>query len=131
MSAEPAGLVMPKVMLVDDDEDVREILGFTLMKNNFNVQVCESGMQAVATISPDTRIVILDVMMPGMDGAETYIELQKKVPGVPIIFYSAYRALLDPGKLGDHKPLAFVEKGRPGSRDVVLEWVKKVVIQGS
>ena len=127
MSDEMNEALLPKVMVVDDDEDVREILGETLKMNHYNVQLCESGTKAIASISAETRVVILDMMMPDMDGTETFLELQKKYPGVPIIFYSAYRALLDQNKLGTYKPLGFVEKGTAGSKNYLLELVKNVV----
>ena len=119
--------LLPKVMVVDDDEDVREILDQTLKKNRYAVQLCESGLEAIKSISAEIRVVILDMMMPGMDGAETCLELQKKYPGVPVIFYSAYRSLLDQKKLGKYKPLGFIEKGTPGSKQYLLELVKNAV----
>ncbi len=122
--------LLPKVMLVDDDEDVREILGETLRSNHYDVQVCASGMQAIASITEDTRIVILDMMMPDMDGAETYRALQKKHPGIPVIFYSAYKTLLDLNKLGPIKPFGFVDKGASGSRHRLLELVRSAVNPG-
>ena len=125
MSDESEDELLPKVMVVDDDEDMREILGETLKKNRYKVQLCESGVKAIASISAETRVVILDMMMPDMDGTETYLELQKKYPGVPVIFYSAYRMLLNQKKLGAYKPLGFVEKGAPGSKQNLLELVKK------
>jgi CheY-like chemotaxis protein len=125
MSDESEEGLLPKVMVVDDDEDVREILGQTLKKNRYNVQLCESGMEAITSITAETRVVILDMMMPDMDGTETYVELQKKYPGVPVVFYSAYRTLLDQNKLGSYKPLGFVEKGAAGSKQYLLDLVKK------
>ena len=125
MSDESEEGLLPKVMVVDDDEDVREILGQTLKKNRYNVQLCESGMEAITSITAETRVVILDMMMPGMDGTETCVELQKKYPGVPVVFYSAYRTLLDQNKLGSYKPLGFVEKGAAGSKQYLLDLVKK------
>jgi CheY-like chemotaxis protein len=116
---------LPKVMVVDDDEDAREILDQTLKKNRYAVQLCESGKEAITSITAETRVVILDMMMPDMDGSQTYVELQKKYPGVPIIFYSAYKTRLDQKKLGKHKPLGYVEKGAAGSKQDLLELVKK------
>ncbi len=121
---------LPKVMLVDDDEDAREILGETLKSNNFEVQVCRSGRQAISSITEETRVVILDMMMPDMDGTQTCAELQKVRPGVPVVFYSAFRNLLDPKRLGSYKPLGIVEKGAPGSRQRVVELVKNAVRSG-
>jgi DNA-binding NtrC family response regulator len=125
MSDESEEELLPKVMVVDDDEDVREILNQTLMKNRYSVQLCESGMKAITSITAETRVVILDMMMPDMDGTETYLELQKKYPGVPVIFYSAYRMLLNQKKLGAYKPLGFVEKGAAGSKQYLLDLVKQ------
>ena len=119
--------VLPKIMLVDDDEDVREILGETLKSHRFDVQVCSSGTQAIRSITDDTRVVILDLMMPDMDGAETCRELRKKRPGLPVVFYSAFRSMLDPKELGKYKPLGLVEKGTPGSRQRVVDLVKNAV----
>jgi len=117
--------ILPKVMVVDDDEDAREILDQTLKKNRYAVQLCESGREAITSITAETRVVILDMMMPDMDGSQTYVELQKKYPGVPIIFYSAYSIQLDQKELGKHRPLGYVEKGAPGSKQYLLDLVKK------
>ena len=124
MSVQAEDGLLPKVMLVDDDEDVREILGETLRSRRYAVQVCASGRQAISSITEDTRLVILDMMMPDMDGTETFLELQKKRPGIPIVFYSAYRTMLDLTKLGNFQPLGFVEKGVPGARQRLLEMVR-------
>jgi CheY-like chemotaxis protein len=125
MSDESEEALLPKIMVVDDDEDMREILDQTLRRNRYTVQLCKSGMQAITSVTAETRVVILDMMMPDMDGAETYLELQKKYPGIPVIFYSAYRTMLDQKKLGAYKPLGFVEKGAAGSKQSLLDLVKK------
>jgi CheY-like chemotaxis protein len=121
--------LLPKVMLVDDDEDVREIVGETLKRNRFDVQVCASGTQAIRSVTDDIRVVILDMMMPDMDGTEACLALQKKIPGIPIVFYSAFRNMLDPKKMGKLKPFGYIEKGSPGSRQRLLELVKSAVTQ--
>jgi DNA-binding NtrC family response regulator len=121
---------LPTVMVVDDDEDVREILGETLKRYRYNVQLCESGKKAIDSIKAKTRVVILDMMMPDMDGMDTFLGLKKKFPGVSIIFYSAYRSLLDQKRLGTYKPLGFIEKGTPGSKQNLLELVKSAMDDG-
>lgn len=119
--------LQPKVMLVDDDEDVREIVGETLKSNCINVQVCSSGRQAINSLSEDIRLVILDMMMPDMDGTEAFLELKKRQPEVPIVFYSAFRNMLDPKRLKPHEPVGFIEKGSPGSRQRLVELVKTMI----
>jgi CheY-like chemotaxis protein len=119
--------LLPKVMLVDDDEDVREIVGETLKSQRFDVQVCGSGRQAINSLTDDIRLVILDMMMPDMDGMETFLEIKKRQPGVPIVFYSAFRNMLDPTRLKPYEPVGFIEKGMPGSRQRLVELVKSLI----
>ena len=61
---------MPKrIIVVDDDKEVREIITFVLSRNSFEVETASSGQQLqhlLASHLPD--LIILDVMMPGEDG---------------------------------------------------------------
>ncbi|HET7487649.1 MAG TPA: response regulator [Acidimicrobiales bacterium] len=60
---------MAEVLIVDDDDDIRAILAFTLEDAGFAVREAADGNQAVAALqakAPD--ILVLDVMMPGFDG---------------------------------------------------------------
>ena len=67
-----------KILLVDDEEDIIEFLGYNLKKEGYDVTTTTSGKEAIEIakkISPD--LVILDVMMPEMDGIETCQELRE------------------------------------------------------
>ena len=62
---------MVSILIIDDEEDIRDILKYNLEKEGFYVNVASNGEQGLAKIKsnmPD--LVILDVMMPGMDGIE-------------------------------------------------------------
>ena len=66
-----------KILLVDDEEDIIEFLGYNLTKEGFDVTTSTSGKEAIELakkIKPD--LIILDVMMPGMDGIETCHEIR-------------------------------------------------------
>lgn len=68
-----------RILLVDDEPDILEFLGYNLRAEGFEVQTCTSGKEALAlstSFRPD--LVILDVMMPEMDGVETCIEMRKR-----------------------------------------------------
>jgi two-component system, OmpR family, alkaline phosphatase synthesis response regulator PhoP len=67
-----------KVLLVDDEPDITEFLGYNLKQEGFKVFTANNGKDAVI-IARDIlpHIIVLDVMMPGMDGIETCIELRK------------------------------------------------------
>jgi two-component system alkaline phosphatase synthesis response regulator PhoP len=62
---------MVSILIIDDEEDIRDILKYNLEKEGFYVDVASNGEQGLSKIKsniPD--LVILDVMMPGMDGIE-------------------------------------------------------------
>jgi two-component system alkaline phosphatase synthesis response regulator PhoP len=69
-----------KILLVDDEPDILEFLGYNLTKQGFDVHTAQNGEEALS-IAKETRpqLIILDVMMPEMDGIETCEEL-KKIP---------------------------------------------------
>jgi two-component system, OmpR family, alkaline phosphatase synthesis response regulator PhoP len=68
------------ILLVDDEPDILEFLGYNLRKEGFNVHTALNGREAIE-LAKQTKphLVILDVMMPEMDGIETCREL-KKIP---------------------------------------------------
>ena len=62
---------MAKILIVDDDEDIRELLMYNLKREGHDVSCAENGLEALDMIQsniPD--LIILDVMMPKMDGIE-------------------------------------------------------------
>lgn len=60
-----------KILVVDDEEDIREILQFNLKKEGYIVELAKSGKEAIKiaeSFQPD--LIVLDIMMPEMDGVE-------------------------------------------------------------
>lgn len=85
--------VLDRILYVDDDLDIQAIAVMVLESiSEFTVEVCSSGAEALAravAFNPD--IVLLDVMMPGMDGPETFTAF-KKIPqfkNTPVVFVTA------------------------------------------
>jgi two-component system alkaline phosphatase synthesis response regulator PhoP len=73
---------MVSVLVIDDEEDIREILTYNLKKEGFNAYAAENGekgMELLNSVHPD--LVLLDVMMPGMDGIEV-CEAIRNLPGL-------------------------------------------------
>ena len=71
---------MAKILIVDDDEDIRELLMYNLKREGHDVSCAENGLEALDMIQsniPD--LIILDVMMPKMDGIE-FCDLVKADP---------------------------------------------------
>ena len=79
-----------RILLVDDDPDVRRSLGNALTKAGYEVVPAANGVEALRQWR-DTHggdLVILDMFMPEKDGLETLVELRNHSPGVPIIAIS-------------------------------------------
>ena len=71
-----------KILLVDDDPDILEFIEYNLVKEGFNVSTAENGKEAIekaTKLLPD--LILLDVMMPEMDGVETCTNL-KEIDGL-------------------------------------------------
>ena len=81
-----------KILLVDDEPDILEFLSYNLRKENFEVATAKNGIEAISLakkIKPD--LIVLDVMMPEMDGIETCHELRKidRMSQTLIVFLTA------------------------------------------
>ena len=84
---------LERVMLVEDDPDIRAVAKVALeIVGGFSVCACESGAQALESIAGfDPQIVLLDVMMPEMDGPAVLAKLRarQETETVPVIFLTA------------------------------------------
>jgi two-component system OmpR family response regulator len=81
-----------KVLFVDDDADIRTIAGMALKHAQYDVTLCESGMDALEKAkSVRPNLILLDVMMPDMDGPTTLRKLRtdEVLKSIPVIFITA------------------------------------------
>ena len=80
---------MDRILLVDDDRDLSALLARSAAEENLAADCCTSGREALALLEQgDYQLVVLDVMMPGMDGFETMARIRAK-SGVPILMLTA------------------------------------------
>lgn len=83
------GLQMRRIYVLDDEKNIRELIGKYLKKEGYEAQLFESGeeiLRAIESQMPD--LAVLDIMMHGIDGLEVCREIRKK-SDIPIIFVSA------------------------------------------
>ena len=74
-----------KILLVDDDPNIRQLLNLYLTKEGYQVEMAERGDTAVTMFKQNPpSIMLLDVMLPGMDGWQVLREV-RKVSNIPII----------------------------------------------
>lgn len=84
-----------KIMIVDDDENIAELISLYLIKECYDTRLVydgESAIETAATYHPD--LILLDVMLPGMDGYEVCSTIRKS-SSVPIIMLSAKGEVFD------------------------------------
>ena len=114
-----------RILVVDDEPTIVQIVCMVLGSAGFDAVGVNSGDEAIAkaaTFSPD--VLLSDVMMPGMSGFETALEVKKLCPGCRLLFFSGRidGAVMGEGlrTLGHHFELL----PKPVQPDVLLEKIK-------
>jgi len=80
-----------KILLVDDEPDLLEVMGSVIRGWGYDLITAVSGKEAIEMIKakrPD--IIVLDYLMPGMDGIATLKEIRKFDKKIPVIMFTAY-----------------------------------------
>ena len=80
------------ILLVEDEHDIRELLKFHLERENLAVEACEKGEDALAALKTHgVSLVLLDLMLPGIDGLEVCrrLKAQPETREIPIIMLTA------------------------------------------
>jgi DNA-binding response OmpR family regulator len=107
----------PVVLLVEDDDPVRELIGRALRANGFEVVAAASGEEAL-DLEPTRPVDLLlsDVMLPNQNGFEVASQIRRRSPHIPVIFMSGYydqavaeAAHLDIGSTSLQKPFAVAD----------------------
>jgi len=105
-----------KVLIVDDEEDVRTYLNSLLSNNGYETEMAEDGEDAFRKVKEfGPNIVILDIIMPNQSGVGFYRNLKKSeiYSDIPVIILSgvtAYKDFFARERGGLPKPQEFVEK---------------------
>ena len=105
---------LSKILYVEDEPDIQAIVKLTLEQiGGFTLEICSSGQEAIEkgpAFAPD--LILLDVMMPGLDGPTTLQELRKfaSLQEVPAVFMTAK---VQPQEITQYKEL--------GAADVIVK----------
>ena len=79
-----------RIMIVDDEDDLRDNLLDLLEFKGYEVVPCVTGEEALQKFDPATLdLVLLDIQLPGMDGLMVLKEIKRKSPTLPVIMVSA------------------------------------------
>ena len=102
----------PRVLLVDDEANIRKMVGALLQSEGFETAEAPNGAAALATVereAPDA--VLLDLMMPGgPDGLETLEQLKRVAPDIPVVMMSGRASLTDAVRATKLGAFQFLEK---------------------
>ena len=85
---------MDKVLVVDDDQEIRNIIGIYLKNNGCEVEFACNGEEAINKIDESFDLIVLDIMMPVMDGMKA-LPIIRKTYNTPVIFLSAKGSEMD------------------------------------
>ncbi len=84
------------VLVVDDSPTIRKIVEITLKREGYKVNTCESAMKALTSISDEQPdLVLLDIMLPVMDGYHVCQIIRKRFRGIPVIMLSSKDGFFD------------------------------------
>ena len=105
----------PRVLLVDDEEGFRVPMAERLELRGFDVVQADSGEAALrlARADRDLDVVVLDFVMPGMDGGATLAELRRYRPEVPVVMLTAHGSVDRAAEMGRRGAFRFLAKPVP------------------
>jgi len=85
------------ILIVDDEADILEMLKYNLQKEGYTVLTAKNGTKALEEVRHNPSLVLLDVMMPEMDGWEVCKRLKRdeKTAGIPVLFLTARGSEVD------------------------------------
>lgn len=115
-----------KVLVVDDEPDTLELVKLVLESGGFEAVLANNGKEAldqIATLRPD--LVLLDIMMPDMDGWDVFRKIKEKDPGIPIAILTAKAQNIDK-LLGLHVLKADDYITKPFGKNELIGKVKKL-----
>lgn len=121
---------MAKILIADDEELIRRLIGDCLIKEGHTVLEAEDGQQAIDLFNknPDTAMALLDIMMPDIDGWQVCRKI-RETSGIPVILVSA--------RSQDFDQIMGFESGaddyvtKPFSLAVLMRRIKSLLQRGS
>src|SRR5437764_8452840 len=118
-----------RILIVDDEEVLRDVLDAVLRREGFDVVMAASGEQALAVLDDDDAIdlVILDIMLPGISGIDTLRAMRISNPNLPVLIITAFSSI--DGAIEAMKHGAFHYIPKPFKNEEVVLTVNKALEQ--
>lgn len=102
----------PSILVVDDDSSARKLAVRCLSRLDLPVLEAETGYEALHMLlqRPEVALVVLDLVMPGQHGTDTYNQIHTQYPGMPVVVVTGYDIEEMQERFGDAKPDLILSK---------------------
>ncbi len=122
-----------KILIIDDEQDVREVIKLHLEGEGFNILEAENGEEAINTLREEDNmvnvgVILCDIRMPKVNGVECVDFLRREAPGIPVVVVTGYP--------DTEMATAFMKKGvkdylvKPVEKQKLVETITKLVAAG-
>ena len=117
---------MKKVLVIDDEPDTLELVKLVLESGGFTTMLAKNGIEALRLIeAKEPDLVLLDIMMPDMDGWEVFRKIKEKYSRVPIAILTAKAQNID-RLMGLHVLKADDYITKPFGKNELIDRVRKL-----
>ena len=84
-----------KILVIDDEEDVRDVVKFHLSEQNYQIIEAENGEEAIKRLNEEDNMIsvgaiLCDIRMPKVNGVECIQYIRKEAPGIPIVVITGF-----------------------------------------
>ncbi len=113
-----------KILIIDDEEGIRESLKL-ILEDNYDIILAENPAQGIDIIekSKDVSLILIDIKMPKMNGLEALKQIKEKRPDIKVIFVTGYKSVETASEAAHLGANGYITK--PFKPAEILEAVKK------
>lgn len=117
-----------KILVVDDEKDIRDMLETYIAREGYQVSVAKDGNAAIEKINNEVLdLLLLDIRMPQKSGLEVLEILKREHPNIPVIMLSAYDDQDNVNRARDLGAEDFISKGKPFERNELCSKIKRSI----
>lgn len=123
---DPSSSIKTRILIVDDEEMIRESLSMILEMNHFSVDVAADGYTAISMIEQNAyALIILDLNMPGITGIEVLREMNRRAFRIPVICFTGFGSVASEQLCLTLGASAFM--GKPVPIDTLLRTIRDLL----